>query len=130
MAIIMPFMSLVLLAAADFGRLFYVSIELRGAARAGAQYGSQSIITAADSTGMSSVASGEAPNVTGMSVSSTQCTCQTSTMTACPSAYCTNLPSATYVTVSTSATFTTLVNYPGIPHSISLTGSAVMPVQE
>src|SRR5260221_4605902 len=49
-----------LLAAADFGRLYYTNIEVMAAARAGAQYGSQSVTTAANTPGIRSTASNEA----------------------------------------------------------------------
>lgn len=120
-----------LLAATDFGRLYYTYITLEGAARAGAQYGSQSVITAADATGMQTAATNDASNITGMSATASQCTCTTgSSVTACPTSYCTSNPQATFVEVDASATFNTLVSYPGIPSSVPLVGKAVMMVEQ
>ncbi|HTY55960.1 MAG TPA: TadE/TadG family type IV pilus assembly protein [Candidatus Binataceae bacterium] len=120
-----------LLAASDFSRMFFTSIAVNDAARAGAQYGSQNLVTAADIAGMESAATTDGTNISGLSATASQCTCGTSTtVAACASNYCTNNPGATYVTVNTRATFTTFVTYPGIPSSTTLTGQAIMQVQQ
>jgi len=130
-ALIATILASLMLAASDFSRMFFMSIAVNNAARAGAQYGSQSLITAADSGGMQTAATTDASNVTGLTATASQCTCGTSTnVSACATNYCTNNPGATYVTVNTSATFTTFVNYPGIPHTVALTGKAIMQVQQ
>jgi len=120
-----------LLAASDFSRMFFTSIAVNDAARAGAQYGSQNLVTAADIAGMESAATTDGTNISGLSATASQCTCGTSTtVAACASNYCTNNPGATYVTVNTRATFSTFVTYPGIPSSTTLTGQAIMQVQQ
>lgn len=121
----------ILLAATDFGRLYYTYITVEDAARAGAQYGAQSVVSAADIAAMKTAATNDASNVPGMSANASQCTCATgSNVTACPTSYCTNSPNATFVEVDTSATFNTLVSYPGVPSSVNLTGKAVMMVEQ
>ncbi len=131
MAAVAPILALLVLVGTDFGRLFYTSIAVSNAARAGAQYGSQSLIAAADSAGMATAAKTDGSNVTGLSAVGSQCTCYSpSTVTACASSYCTSNPQATFVEVDTSTTFRTLMSYPGIPSSIPLSGKAVMRVQQ
>jgi hypothetical protein len=49
---------------------------------------------------------------------------------ACTSSYCTNNPNATFVTVNSQLSFTTIASYPGIPSSLALTGKSVMAVQQ
>jgi Flp pilus assembly protein TadG len=128
---IVPVLALLLLAAVDFGRLYYANIEVSDAARAGAQYGSQSVITAADAAGMKSEAVKGASDLSGVTATAKQCTCMASTtVTKCPTNYCASNPGATFVEVDTAATFTTVVSYPGIPHSVALAGKAVMMVEE
>ena len=121
-----------LLAAVDFGRLYYANIEVMAAARAGAQYGSQSVTTAANPAGMRSTASNDASDLSSMTPTASQCTCMagSSTVAACPTSYCASNPTATFVEVDTSTTFNTIVSWPGIPHSITLTGKAVMMVAQ
>jgi Flp pilus assembly protein TadG len=119
----------VLLGIADFAGVFNTSIALSNAARAGAQYGSRSVATAANTTGMVNAAKQDAPNLSAISVSASQCTCATgSSVTACAASYCTNNPSRTFVTVNTSLTYNTIVAYPGLPTSYAMTGKAVMEV--
>jgi Flp pilus assembly protein TadG len=131
MVMALPVLAVLLLAASDFGRLYYENVEVANAARAGAQYGSQSVMTAADFSGMETTAKADASNLTDMSATASQCTCETSTtVTACPTSYCTNSPTATYVEVDTSSTFHTAINYPGIPSSVTLSGKAVMMVAQ
>ncbi len=142
-AIVVPVLALMLVAIADFARVFFVSVAVNNAARAGAQYGSQTVSTAQDTTGMQKAASldfgcvpsGSAtcPNLPNWSTpTASQCTCTVSnpqTVTLCASSYCTYSANSTYVTVNTSATFSTILNYPGIAHSYTLTGQAIMQVQ-
>lgn len=132
LAFVLPVLAIVLVVAADFGRLFYIYVGVIDAARAGAQYGSNSVITAADATGMSAAAKQDGINVANLTVSASQCTCGTATssIVACSSNLCTNDPTANYVIVNTQVPFTTIVKYPGIPLSITLKGQAVMQVQQ
>jgi len=128
LAFVAPALVLLLVVAADFARLFFVSIGVKNAARAGAQYGSQSVITAADANGMVGAAQKDDSIV---SATASQCTCgSSSSVPACPSNYCTNDPQGNYVTVNTQATFNTILNYPGVPSSITLKGTAIMQVQQ
>ena len=131
MAVIAPFLVLILLAAADFGRMFYMSVQLRGAARAGAQYGSQSNTTWSDTAGMQAVALSQL-HLIGASPTASASGCLCGSTPQCSSSYdCTDLGSTgAYVSVTTSAVFKTIVTYPGIPSSVTLTGSAIMAVQQ
>jgi Flp pilus assembly protein TadG len=131
MAVALPVLALLLLAAADFGRLYFANIEVANAARAGAQYGSQSVITAADFAGMETAAKNDGSNLSALSANATQCTCvTTSSVAACPAQYCANNPQATYVEVDTTTTFHTAIKYPGIPSTVTLGGKAVMMVAQ
>jgi hypothetical protein len=133
LALLLPVVLILLLAAADFGRLFYMTIGLNSAARAGAQYGSRSVVTAADIAGIEDAALTDGSNIRGISATASQCSCITPPppeISACPQDYCAADSGATFVRVKTMATFNTLVRYPGIPSQVSLTGSAVMQVQQ
>jgi Flp pilus assembly protein TadG len=131
LAIAVPVLVLLLLAGVDYGRIFYMSIGVNNAARAGAQYGSQTVITAADSIGMVAAAKADAANLSNLTATASQCTCVSSTtVTACPSGYCTNAPQGTFVEVDTQGLFQTIVSYPGLPSSTTLSGKAIMQVQQ
>lgn len=131
LALAVPVLVLLLLAAADFGRLFYVWIAVNNAARAGAQYGSQTLTSAADTNGMKLAATTDGSNISGLTATASQCTCVSGTsVTVCSGSNynCTNAPQATFVKVNTQATFNTVVNYPGMPSSITVKGTAIMQV--
>jgi Flp pilus assembly protein TadG len=136
-AVILPVLALVLVVIADFGRIFFISIAVNNAARAGAQYGSQTNTTAADSAGMVAEAQADGANISNFGTpTASECTCGTASPPTNPSCstisstFCADATSQTvYVIVNTSATFQTLLNYPGIQNSYTLTGQAIMQVQ-
>jgi Flp pilus assembly protein TadG len=125
-AIVAPVLILFLLAVTDFGRVFFVSIALNNAARAGTQYGIQSPANAADVSGMQQAAQTDASNISGVAATASEfCECPDGSTPACDSSpSCSDL--RVYVEVDTTGSFQTLLNYPGIPSSISLTGKSVM----
>ena len=130
LAVAIPVLVLLLIAGADIARGFYYAIEVSGAAYAGALYGAQN---AGDTGGISTHATLEAANVPNLSVSSSYCTCDSPTpsgQTACASSLCADSPNTNYVTVNTSAKFTPVFKWPGIPSSITLPGTAIMQVQQ
>lgn len=132
LAFALPVLAIVLVIGADFGRLFYTYLEVINAARAGAQYGANSVITAADSAGMVTAAKQDGVNIANLTVSASQCTCGTPTASipACSSNYCTNDPQGNYVIVNAQAPFSTITRYPGVPSSVTLKSEAVMQVQQ
>ncbi len=139
--LVLPVLALMLVVVADFARVFFVSVAVNNAARAGAQFGSQTTTDAANPTGMQQAACDDygisvlATCKTILNPTASQCTCETpaGSVTACStisSTYCSHTSTATYVTVNTSATYSTILNYPGVPHSYTLTGQAIMQVQQ
>jgi Flp pilus assembly protein TadG len=131
LAIAVPMLIVLLLTACDFARVFYLWIELNNSARAGVQYGAQSLITAADTGGMITAATSDAMDVAGVTAIATPCTCISGTgspVAVCPSSYCSASPKAAFVEVDTQAPFHTLFNFMGLPTSITVTGKAVMQV--
>ncbi len=150
-ALVVPVLVLLLVVIADFGRVFFVSIAVKNAARAGAQYGSQTNTTAGDFAGMAQETCNDYSSATAGTCAASPCTCGplTSTASQCTcgianpptdpacstisSTYCAHATSkAVFVTVNTSATFNTILNYQwaGLPSSFTLTGQAIMQVQE
>src|SRR5262245_26733927 len=77
LALCLPVLIVTFVGAADFARVFYTSIELNSAARAGAQYGASDLAKSGDTSGMQTAATG-AVNITGVTaVASTTCQCAT-----------------------------------------------------
>jgi Flp pilus assembly protein TadG len=128
-ALLAPVLVLVLVIAADFSRVFYMSIEAANAARAGVQYGAQSTTKASDTTGMQQAALDDAANLSGLTASASNfCECPPSTShVTCSLTTCSGMQM--YVQVNTSAQFQTLVHYPGVPSTVTLNESALMRAQ-
>ena len=116
-----------LIGAIDFGMGYWEKLQVGNAARAGAQYAmaqgwNQTAITTAvtNATSMSSVSATPAPTQTcgcpstGSGIVAATCgaSCGVGSGTA-----------GTYVTVNASATYTTLLSYPGVAGSFSFTAS-------
>src|SRR6516225_7058702 len=72
LAILLPMLALIFVAAVDFGRVFYYSVAVNNCARSGALYGSVDTAHAADQAGIQSAAQAEAPDLaSSLTVSST-----------------------------------------------------------
>jgi Flp pilus assembly protein TadG len=128
LALLLPFFLLLTFGAVDFGRAFYLAIEVAGAAHAAAVYGSQN---PTDTTGMQNAAQDDAPNVPNLSVGTATYGCECSDGSSY-SASCVSKPSCPTntevyrVNVTVKANYTTLFPWPGIPKSMSLSSSASM----
>jgi Flp pilus assembly protein TadG len=142
LAVCLPLLVLTLVGTTDFARVFYMSIELTNAARAGAQYGAFSPGHSGSVPNMESTATA-AVNISGVTATAGRlCQCAndtgafsaTSPINDCTSAVATVCTGGTHrvmtVTVTTQKTFTTLVNFIGIPSTLSLTRSATLRVTE
>jgi Flp pilus assembly protein TadG len=138
LALGLPFLIVLLFVVCQFARVFYVAMGVASAARAGVQYGAQSYIKAVDNPGMTTAATNDGKNITGLSVVPTHfcmCNgpqCSPAQASACivscsaPPATCTQ--PKTFVEVTTSATFRTGIDW-GLPSTIPLTSTAVLQVQ-
>ena len=130
LAITLPFFALMLLGAVDFGRAYYMAIEVAGAAQAAAVYGSQN---PTDTAGMKTAAQDDAPNVPSLSVGTPTYGCEcadgssysascASTPSSCPS----SLNVVYRVNVTVSGTYSPILPWPGVPSTMSFTSSASM----
>lgn len=142
MAVCLPILLLLLFGSIDFGRVFYTSMELNNAARAGAQYGAFNLARSGNTATMQSTATG-AVNISGVSaIASRSCQCATDSGTfsaTSPSANncrslvavsCPGTHRVVTVTVAATKTFVTTASFPGIPNSIALSRTATLRVSE
>jgi Flp pilus assembly protein TadG len=134
LALVLPIFILLIVGAAELGRLAYASIEVSNAARAGVAYGAQNHITASDNAGIQLAATKDALNVTSLVATATQsCSCSDGTAITCANA-ATNCVSPAriieFVQVNTVAAVNTGFRYPGFGSSFTLRGQAIMRVQQ
>ncbi len=131
LAFSVPLLIVLLLVVVEAGRICLVAVSLSSAARAGVQYGAQSLTTVSDTTGMQNAAKADAPNLTAMIATGTYyCQCSDGSASTCLSTDCASSHRLTYVKVATSATYTPIVNWPGIPTTTTLTSQAIMRVDQ
>jgi Flp pilus assembly protein TadG len=132
-ALLTPVLLLLAVGIIEIGRYAYYSILVANAARAGAQYGAQSLATAADTAGIQTAAKNDGQNVAGLTVTTQQeCGCTGSSIgSSCPATSCSSPNHAlVYVQVSTSGKFNSLFKYPGIPTSITVNSTELMRVAQ
>jgi Flp pilus assembly protein TadG len=123
--------STILLGAAEFGRLAYASIEVSNAAHAAAAYGAQTHSTASDSSGMLTIATADAANVSGMTATARQyCVCANGSSSTCAPTDCSSSRILEYVQVNTTAKFDPKIYVPGLPKSYTLKAQAIMRVMQ
>jgi hypothetical protein len=141
-AVTLPVMIALLIGTADFARVFYLTIELTNAARAGAQYGAQNLGGAADLTAIEAVAAGSVTTPGVIASASKLCQCALGDgsfpdTVNCPDPPETTCPPATgkfrviTITVTASKLFSTISPYPGIfVQNFNVSRAAVMRVTE
>ena len=136
LALTLPILLFIFLGAAEFARFAWASIETENAARAGAQYGAQSHITASDDTRMQATALSDGTNLSGLTATSSHyCVCSTAAGTvSCTAPLSTSCPSPAtlleYVQVNTTSTIRPLYHWPGLPTTFTANGSALMEVEQ
>lgn len=134
-ALTLPLMIFMLIGIIEIGRYAYFSILAANAARAGVQYAAQNPTTAGDTTGITNAVVNDGqglPNWTGSGgqVAVAQlCSVSGGTPQACSSGSGAPTNTIYYVSVRVTGTFNSLLNYPGLPHSLPVSGNAIMRVE-
>jgi len=123
-ALIMPFLVVLLVGLCDLGFGFYESMQVQAAAEAGAQYATRHAWDAAavatavtDATGAGGITATPAP--------SKVCACPgggTLTQIGCTSTCRSGDPPGVYASVSAQLRYQTVLPYPGLPATLTLTG--------
>jgi len=125
-ALLFPLLLLLCVGTADFSRLFYTGMEVASAAGAGVRYGTLRQGNSLDIAGMENAAKNDA-NISGMTATATRsCQCEDGTSVACTGSCGSQGLPLIHVKVTTQATFQTLVHYPMVPASVTVTRTATM----
>jgi Flp pilus assembly protein TadG len=113
MALLAPVLIFILVAGTDFARLFYDFVTVTSCARNGALYGCQDTTHSTDTAGIKTAAQSDGSSLSSLpSVSSST----------------TTVGGNSYVSVTVTYTFTTIITYPGIPSSVTLSRTVQMRV--
>jgi Flp pilus assembly protein TadG len=146
MALLSPLLILLFLGAVEYGRLYYIGIEVTNAAHAGVEYGSQNLIAAQDTADIQQASLNEESdlinkNVNGSGVLTPLATSTISTQPLCANFYydtpftcplptTTPYPPIRYVQVNTQVRVASLFNSYGFAKTYLLQGGAIMRVRE
>jgi Flp pilus assembly protein TadG len=136
----LPVLLALLIGTADFARVFYTSMQVMNAARAGAQYGAANLGTSADSAGMQAVAMSSV-NQPGLSVPTATRVCQCAMAdgsfpdtVACSDPPASACPSPKFrvitVRVTARAPFSMTARFPGLPGTLTVERTSIMRVTE
>jgi Flp pilus assembly protein TadG len=127
LAMVMPVFVLLLFGAIDFGRAYYVNMEVAAAAEAGAAYGAQN---PTDTSGMKAAALLNAPDISGLTPTASYGTeCSDGTKAVASPGVAPTTCSVTivqYIEVDTTATYKPLFAFPGMPSAFTMSGKARM----
>jgi hypothetical protein len=86
-ALVVPVLTVLLLIVGEFLRVYYMTIELNNAARAGVQYGVNNPANAANLTGMQQAALNDGSDISGMTATATEyCECSDGSSVSCGTA--------------------------------------------
>lgn len=126
LALALPMLLLVLCGAIDFGRAYFLDIEVAAAAEAGAVYG---LTNPSDVAGMKAAALLNAPDIAGLAPTAsygTECSDGTSAVAAPGTAPSCGITVVQYVEVDTTATYKPILYYPGLQSIFTLTAKSRM----
>lgn len=126
LALVLPVLMLIFAGAVDFGRAWFLYMEVASAAEAGALYG---LTNTTDITGMQSAALLDAPDLPGLSSTATygsECSDGTSAVALNGTPPTCGTSVVQYVEVDTTATYQPLLPYPGFQNTFTLTGKSRM----
>jgi Flp pilus assembly protein TadG len=128
LAIVAPLLFMAFTGAAEFARVFRVAIAAASAARAGVQYGTQSLGYSSDLNGMQQAALNAAQGISGLTAAASRfCQCSDGAATSCGAGGCSS--KRTYVKVTTTVNFRTMASYPWIPNPMRIRNQATMRVR-
>jgi len=128
-ALILPICLALMMGIIEGGRLIYTALVLNSAARAGVQYGAQSLATAADIQGMENAAVLNAQGLPNLSATaSCYIQCGASGQIACGAGTCSAGQQGVFVTVNVSAGFQPMITLPGLSWPSSVSSQATLRV--
>lgn len=132
LVLVLPILLMLTLGVIEFGRAAYYDLEVSDAARAGAQYASQSLADAEDFANIQAAALSNSQSDMGFAVNvnapTQSCVCPGGGVAgSCPASGCAY--PLVYVTVTAWYDLPPLFSYPGISSVFNLSSSSTLPVQ-
>ena len=126
LALLLPLVMLMLTGTMDFSRVLSLAQEVSSAAAAGAKYGIQSTARSTDLAAMQTAAVNDSdlPGITATAARVCRCSSDYAAINCVAS--CASGSKMTYVEVSTQATYTSLMTWPGVQRPLVVRGKAIL----
>lgn len=127
LAVILPVLILISIGVMDYGRVYFTSIAVANAARAGAEWGARTPANSVDQANIQNFAMLDGAEAGTITVTSnTYCKCGGTTVTCATTSDCGGGygKPAVYVEVTASKTVALLLKYPGLPASVNISRTA------
>ena len=123
LAVVFPILLLLIIGVADYGRVFFTSITVANAARAGAEYGAQSPATSVDTVGMKLFAQADGNEVGSLTLAARYyCECGGSANPSCT--VCSGVAPDVFVEVTATKAVAMLFRYPGLQDTVTIVRKA------
>lgn len=134
LALAVPLFTTILLGMGALASVMWSNIEVANAARAGAQYGAQSAINAADTAHITTAAQNDVNNLGTITVTpSVFCACAdapTTQLSCNPLPACSASHTLQFVDVKTSVTVTPWFHPPGLASTYTLKGESILRIEQ
>jgi len=129
LAVITPLLLLLVIGLIEVGRYAQLSIVVANAARAGAQYGTQSVAAALDGAGMQNAATADAQNDPNITATATYfCSCANGATSTCQAGDCATSHRLIYVQVDVTGRFTSMIHWYAFQPALTIPSRSVMRV--
>ena len=129
LAVVFPLLLLLIVGVVDYGRVFYTSVTVANAARAGAEYGATVPNKSQNATEMRQQALADGGEAGAITIATrTYCRCGGATA-GCGSFCGSGAAPEVYVEVTATKVVTMLLRYPGLPNSITVSRKALFQAQ-
>ena len=124
LAVVFPVLLLLIIGAVDYGRIYFTSVTVANAARAGAEYGAQGVKTYNDTVGMKNFAKLDGAEAAGTLNVSVLRFCRCADVAHACSACSGGAAPDIYFQITATDTVGTLLPYPGLPTRIPISRQA------
>jgi Flp pilus assembly protein TadG len=129
LAVVLPVLVLIAIGVMDYGRVYFTSVAVSNAARAGAEYGTAIPGNQSQKTNIENFAKLDGAEAGSISVNSrTYCECG-GTEVGCTTMCGTSDPPRVFVEVTATKDVQLLLRYPGLPATVTVSRQATFPLQ-
>ena len=129
LAVVLPVLILIAIGVMDYGRVYFTSVAVANAARAGAEWGAADVGHQTQFTNMENFAKLDGAEAAPLTVTASRvCRCGPSTV-ACSASCGAYGPPRVFISVTASKVVTMLLNWPGLAPTVTVSRTATIRLQ-